>query len=207
MLIKICGMRRPEDLEYASSLGAKMCGFIFHPESPRYIDPASVGRLPSFGMLRIGVFVNQETAEIEEIYRIARLDYIQLHGSQDIQCARALGRERIIRVVWPERYSDIERLNAHLDKLAPACSYFLMDAGLECGGSGKSLKSHLLENIRSPLPWILAGGLSPDNISALLETFSPAGVDINSGIEKSPGIKDHEKMKALFAKLDVNGVV
>lgn len=201
MLIKFCGMREASDLEVAASLGVNLCGFIFHPKSPRYIDPRSVSNLPSFGMLRAGVFVNQSEGEIDEIARLARLDLIQLHGSQDESGAMRLGRERVIRVVWPERFPDISQLNKFLDRMKDSCAFFLLDAGQRLGSSGKTLDPLFLKGLDSPRPYFLAGGLSPENISSCLQNFKPDGLDVNSGLESSPGKKDKDKMRAFFTNL------
>lgn len=187
-----------EDLEYAASLGVNMCGFIFHEKSPRYIHPQEVKDLPDYGMARIGVFVNHGPEDILEISRVARLDYIQLHGKQDASCAQMLGRERIIRVIWPEQYSNIKALNDALHAWSDRCSMFLLDAGKSLGGSGKTIAQKSLQGLESPRPWMLAGGLSPQNIINCLTKFSPDGIDINSGIENSPALKDHKKMHALM---------
>lgn len=201
MLIKFCGMRQPDCIELAASLGLNMCGFIFHPKSPRFIEPGAAARLPAFGMKRVGVFVHQNEAEIKDIIKIARLDFIQLHGEQDEKCALKLGRERIIRVIWPQRFPNTEALNRHLEKMSPYSAYFLLDAGKSLGGSGARLDPGFLKNLRSPLPYFLAGGLSPDNALDVLAALSPAGLDVNSGLESSPGFKDQNKIRAFFSNL------
>lgn len=201
MLIKFCGMRRREDLAVAADLGAGMCGFIFHEPSPRYISPYEAAALPSPGMKRVGVFVRQSWAEILEIKEIARLDLIQLHGDQGDPPKGAPSRESIIRTVWPERFNNIQGLNALLRKLAPSCGMFLLDAGKSLGGSGRRVDASLLAGLESPLPWLLAGGLSPDNIDASLLKLGMAGLDASSGLESAPGIKDHALMKSFIINL------
>ena len=91
MLIKFCGLTRQEDVDQAVQLGAGMCGFIFHPRSPRGISPAQAAAMDSGTLRRVGVFVNQGADEIRRIMDEARLDYAQLHGHQSVECARAVG--------------------------------------------------------------------------------------------------------------------
>ena len=118
LIIKICGMREQADLDCAAALGVNLCGFIFAPQSPRAVTPEQAAALDSGDMLRVGVFVTDDMRFIEETARAARLDRIQLHGDQSMTCAnrlsRTLGAERLIRVLWPERYPDLAALEADL---------------------------------------------------------------------------------------------
>ena len=106
MLLKFCGLRRQEDVTLAARLGATHCGFVFHAGSPRCVDAVTVSRLESGDMVRVGVFTGQDSDEIARIMRLARLDMAQLHADQSVDCARQLGAERVIRVLWPQRYGD-----------------------------------------------------------------------------------------------------
>ncbi|MCI7374071.1 MAG: phosphoribosylanthranilate isomerase, partial [Desulfovibrio piger] len=101
MLLKFCGLRRQEDVTLATRLGATHCGFVFHAGSPRCVDAVTVSRLESGDMVRVGVFTGQDSDEIARIMRLARLDMAQLHADQSVDCARQLGAERVIRVLWP----------------------------------------------------------------------------------------------------------
>lgn len=196
MLIKICGLTRQEDLDLAGRLGAQWCGFIFHPQSPRYIAPERAAQLESGSMLRVGVFVKQEAEEIRHVMKAARLDLAQLHGSQTPECALAIGAERVIRVIWPDRYTHRALLHAALQKHARACAYYLLDAGTAGGGSGRRLEWQDLSGLRPPRPWLLAGGLSADNVRQALSCCAPKGVDFNSGVEDAPGLKNERKLQA-----------
>ena len=196
MLIKFCGLTRQEDVDHAASLGAAMCGFIFHPRSPRGVTVAQAAALDSGSMLRVGVFVNQGSDEIRRIMDEARLDYAQLHGHQSVECARAIGAERVIRVLWPDRYTHRALLYNDLQRNAEACAYYLLDAGLKGGGSGHKLDWSDLASLRPAHPWLLAGGLSAANVAMAVGMCAPAGVDFNSGVEDAPGYKNREKMAA-----------
>lgn len=200
--VKICGLRRQEDLDCAAEAGAEFCGFIFHPASPRSISPQAAARLDSRGLRRVGVFVRQTEEEIREILRVARLDLVQLHGDQSPDCARALGAERVIRVLWPARYPDRAALEAAMALHAPSTALFLLDAGMGGGGSGQRLLTPFLGDLESPRPWLLAGGLTPDNARQALNACPGAcGADLNSGLESAPGRKDHHKIRAALAAL------
>lgn len=194
MLVKICGMREAATLELAASLGVNLCGFIFHPKSPRHITPREAARLPSFGMARVGVFVSGNTEEILTVMREARLDFAQLHGSQPASAAASIGAGNVIRVLWPERMPTLQALTLEADKHADACAFYLLDAGASGGGSGAPLQWRNLPGLKLAHPWLLAGGLTPENIMEAVDTCAPGGIDLNSGLESAPGIKDAAKI-------------
>ena len=205
MLIKFCGLTRQEDVDQAARLGAAMCGFIFHPRSPRGLTVEQAAALDSGSLLRVGVFVNQGSDEIRRIMDEARLDYAQLHGHQSVECACAIGAERVIRVLWPDRYTHRALLYNDLQRNAEACAYYLLDAGLKGGGSGHKLDWSDLASLRPAHPWLLAGGLSAANVAMAVGMCAPAGVDFNSGVEDAPGCKNREKMAAAFMAANSKG--
>lgn len=200
-LLKICGLTRQADLDCALANGVDYCGFIFHPKSPRYIDPRAAANLDSGSTRRVGVFVNQGVEEIAAVAREARLDFIQLHGAQTAAMAKELGPERIIRVLWPKRFADPDELNREMERFADSCAFFLLDAGESGGGHGQTLDWRALAAIRPPRPWFLAGGLNERNLKEALTVLAPDGADLNSGVELSPGVKDHRKIAAAAATL------
>lgn len=187
--IKICGISHLSDLDSCMGMGAHFCGFIFHPKSPRFISPSRAALLPTAHLKRVGVFVDQNEEEIKRIMNEARLDYAQLHGNQSIDCAENIGAERVIRVLWPQKYSSIEELQQDIRRHADSCAWFLLDAGKEGGGSGSRLDWQQLAQLHFPKPWMLAGGLSPLSLADALAACSPDGVDLNSGLEWAPGQK------------------
>lgn len=205
MIVKVCGLTRQEDLDAAGELGSNMCGFIFHRASPRCVSPEQAALLHSGHMLRVGVFVDSTEEEISRTAKVARLDLIQLHGSQDEAMGRRLGSGRIIRVLWPQRYSSLHQLRARMELLAASCSWFLLDAGKSGGGSGESMNWTLLKGLRAPRPWLLAGGLGPDNICKALAACTPDGLDLNSGVEKAPGRKCALRMRSALGHLWEDG--
>jgi phosphoribosylanthranilate isomerase len=208
-LVKVCGMTRPEDARLAAALGADMLGFIFHPKSPRNVAPelpAGLDRARDLlGALKVGVFVGQGVEETLALMAAGGLDLAQLHGGQGEdfcrELGRALGPERIIKVLWPERAASVDEFQAEIDLFAPPCRLFLTDAGDCGGGHGRTLETGILGSARFPKPWLLAGGLGPDNVSAMLSRFRPSGLDLNSGVESAPGIKDATKLREAFANI------
>lgn len=199
MLVKVCGLTRQTDVDLAASFGAGMCGFIFHAASPRCVSPTQVAAFNSGAMLRVGVFVQQNAEEICRIMAEARLDMAQLHGPQDTACALAVGAQRIIRVLWPARYSHRALLYKELQNHAHACACYLLDAGTTGGGSGTRLDWEALGHLASPRPWLLAGGLSAENVALALRQCAPHGLDFNSGVEDAPGQKNAQKLAAALA--------
>jgi phosphoribosylanthranilate isomerase len=193
-LLKVCGVTRDEDAELLMELGVDMIGFIFHPKSPRFICAGACSGMETGNMKRVGVIVDGTVETMAKLMNFAKLDYMQLAGDQDPEFCKALGPERVIKVVWPERYETREELEAHMATYAGAAAMLLLDAGKSGGGHGRSLSFENLKGLKSPLPWLLAGGLGPHNVSDALAA-GPVGLDVNSGVELEPGIKDHEKVR------------
>jgi phosphoribosylanthranilate isomerase len=214
LLVKICGQTSKAGAELCAGLGADMLGFIFHAASPRNVDPALPASLDLPGVLKVGVFVAQTPGEALEIMQAGRLDIAQLHGGQGTafcrELAEALGPERVMKVVWPEKAASLEDFQAELDRFAPFCGRFLADAGKDGGGHGRGIvgaASDLLAAASFPRPWLLAGGLGPGTIAPALAHFGaagclPAGLDLNSGVESAPGIKDETLLRQAFAEID-----
>ncbi|BAV92033.1 phosphoribosylanthranilate isomerase [Candidatus Desulfovibrio trichonymphae] len=196
MLIKICGITRQEDIDIASQLNVRFCGFIFHPQSRRWVTPVQAAALRSDSMLRVGVFVKQQAEEILRVMDMACLDFAQLHGEQSVECALAVGAQRVIRVVRPDRHCHRALLHKALQQYAASCAMYLLDAGLFGGGSGNCLEWQDLSGLRAPHPWMLAGGLNAVNVHNALSRCKPDGVDFNSSIEDAPGVKNAAKMRA-----------
>lgn len=195
MLVKVCGLTRQEDVQCANALGVDFCGFIFHPKSPRYIEPQKAARLESGNMRRVGVFVGQDAAEIRHIMEVAHLDFAQLHGKQSIDTAMQVGVERVIRVLWPQRYCHKALLYRELCRHANSCAMFLFDAGQSGGGSGQRIDWGNIAGLASPRPWFLAGGLNARNVVSAMKLTGANAADLNSGIEIEPGIKSAQAMQ------------
>ena len=187
MILKICGITGQEDAAAAIQAGANAIGFNFYPRSPRYIPPERAAGIASApGVRRVGVFVNQEPARVEEIARIARLDVAQLHGDETpADYPASLPVWKAARV---EDGFDLARYDG-----CPAEALLLDGPAAELfGGAGKPFLWALAGVAARRI--ILAGGLDASNVARAIALVRPWGVDACSRIESAPGIKDHIKM-------------
>jgi phosphoribosylanthranilate isomerase len=191
MRIKICGLTRAEDVALATSLGADYLGFIFVKESPRCVTPEFVRSMSGTiraTPLRVGVFRNAPIDEIHRVADIAQLDLIQLHGDETDDDIRAL------------TLPTIKALNVNAGALPQSnteAAYVMFDTG---GGTGRVFDWSLLEAYDRAKPFFLAGGITPENAGAALRA-RPFAIDLASGVERAPGIKDHDKLKRLFERV------
>ncbi|MDQ6893382.1 MAG: phosphoribosylanthranilate isomerase [Acidobacteriota bacterium] len=198
--VKICGLTRPEDVALACELGARWLGFNFAAESPRRVGlnrarELALASLASPGTGRVGVFVRESLDEIRSAVAAASLDAVQVHRP-----LRAQDVEEIPRPV----FAVVHVAGAPLDVPAAGslerCRAVFFDsaAGSADGGTGRAFDWSLLEGRRWPVPFFLAGGLTPENVGAAVARLRPAGVDVASGVESAPGIKDRERMVRFF---------
>jgi phosphoribosylanthranilate isomerase len=198
--IKICGITRLEDALCAAACGADAVGFIFHPASPRYTTPekarAIITDLPK-RIATVGVFVNETTEIVERTAEACGLDLIQLHGDESPAYCRHFPPERVIKAVSPGTPEALRALEAYQVRA------LLIDARdrNRYGGTGMQADWTLAIKIREGRPLILAGGLHPGNIGEALAFVVPQAVDINSGCELAPGIKDHDLMKRIIGMI------
>jgi phosphoribosylanthranilate isomerase len=197
-IVKICGLASARDAVFCAQMGADLVGFVFHPQSPRYVAPALAREFNTPGRLRVGVFVSQGAPEILAAMAEAQLDLAQLHGDQGVDVARAIGAERSVRVFWPERdLSQPGQLAKDLELWSGEAALFLFDAGYEAGGHGRKLAGPAF---KSPRPYLLAGGLTPSDLGRLWPAVDQnlVGFDFNSGVESSPGRKDWAAVRNLM---------
>lgn len=196
--IKICGITNLEDALLAAELGTQALGFIFYPPSPRSVTPDAarniIAQLPPL-VLSVGVFVNEEAAMVRELAAAVGLDWVQLHGRESPEYCRSLRR----RVIKGFRLKDADSLTALMDYRG-AAQAFLLDTFKpgQAGGTGQVFDWRLAREARAYGPIILAGGLTPENVSQAIATAQPLAVDVASGVEASPGKKDPEKLRAFF---------
>jgi len=200
MLVKICGITRPEDAEAAVEAGAGAIGFIFWPKSPRFIDPhrarAIAAALPPF-VTAVGVFVNQPLAYVNGVASLVALGAVQLHGDETPEYAASVSRPVMKAVsvgrdearVWPSR------VRLLLDVHDPVAR----------GGTGRTIDWAAAADLAARRELILAGGLTPDNVADAVARVRPFGIDVSSGVERAPGIKDHERLRALFEAVHDSG--
>ena len=200
-LVKVCGLRRPEDVTLCEELGVDWTGFIFYPPSPRNVTPDQVAALPRGRAARVGVFVLQSAEEVREIMDRADLDLAQLHGGQDRRFCEQVGPERVVKVFWPLRYPNLADLEQDMGAFASSCRAMLLDAGTAVGGHGVSLDFAALAGLAFPQLWLLAGGLGPENIQEALGRCRPWGVDLNSGVEEAPGRKSSVLLRKIMERI------
>lgn len=194
--VKVCGITSAEDASMCEEQGADFLGFIFHPFSPRNVDADFASSIKTDRAKKVGVFVKQSAAEVLEILKNGNLDFAQLHGGQNEEFCKAVSKERVIKVLWPQKYDSVKEFQADIDRFASYCTYLLFDAGKSGGGHGKSMKFEIFKDVIIPVPWLLAGGLSADNLKEALSEAKPDGVDLNSSVESEPGKKDEKKLAA-----------
>lgn len=206
MRVKICGITKPEQGQAIAQLGATALGFICVATSPRYVTPNQIRKIVEQLLVsvdRIGVFADATVEEISQIVAEARLNAVQLHGleapefcDQLRQCLPEIEIIKALRVKTPECLERTESYTNYVDTL-------LLDAyhPQMLGGTGKTLDWTTLKQFCPSVPWFLAGGLSPDNILEALSKLQPSGIDLSSGVERSPGNKDLDKVSLLFERL------
>jgi phosphoribosylanthranilate isomerase len=195
--IKICGITSEEDALYAAGCGAAAVGFIFYDASPRYVAPEEVRRivrrLPE-NTASVGVFVNESTQEVKRVIQYCGLDFIQFHGDESVEYCRNFPPAMIIKAFDLRSETD---LNRALGYNIAAILVDRRNTGLY-GGTGKKSNWDLAGRIKSKKPLILSGGLNETNVKDALEKVAPGALDINSGVEMSPGKKDHKKITRIF---------
>jgi phosphoribosylanthranilate isomerase len=196
--VKICGVTREEDAALASELGASYVGLNFAAVSPRRVTVDSARRLSRAvgrGVARVGVFVGEPLEEIRRAVGEAELDLVQVH--------RPLAREDLEGLPCPViAVAHVSRNGADpaSPELLARCRMLLLDTagGDRPGGTGKAFDWGLIAGRIWPLPLILAGGLTPENVSEAIGRVRPSAVDVASGVESSPGIKDESRMRRFF---------
>jgi len=200
--IKICGITTLDDARLSLDLGADLLGFNFYSPSPRYIEPdqaANIIEQLSSDTQTVGVFVNMAIEDLEKLLAICPLNALQLHGDEtnaDCQGAKELGVE-VIKALRVREIGDINQCDDY-DVQA-----VLLDAFNEelYGGSGHAFDWGWIQNEAINKKIFLAGGITPDNITAAL-SVGTYGIDLCSGVESGPGIKDRQKLKTLFDKIN-----
>ncbi len=195
--VKVCGITSAEDAAVAVEAGADALGFVFASESPRTVTSERAAdiaaMLPPF-VWTVGVFVDQRIDDVLRIARDARLHAVQLHGNEPSEYSARIPLPviRAIRVRNADALNIIGRYPARA---------FLLDAYVEGqpGGTGKTVAWDLAAEVAGKAPIILSGGLRPETVGAAVRRVRPFGVDVSSGVERAPGLKDHRKLKEFIA--------
>lgn len=191
--IKFCSMIRSEDIEVASRLGADAIGLMFYPASPRCLQHEQARELaasvPAF-LTVTGVFMNPSRMEVDQVLQSMRMDVLQFHGEESPEFCRSFGRAYIKAVPMGSDVDVADYARRYAD-----ASALLLDghAHGQPGGKGASFAWNKVPRIIWP-PLILAGGLNADNVADAIRSVRPYGVDVSSGVESAPGIKDAVKM-------------
>jgi phosphoribosylanthranilate isomerase len=204
---KICGLKTPEGIAAAVEGGADFVGFNFFTKTPRYVEPAeagALGRLLPRGILKTGLFVDDDDARIAAILAAAPLDLLQLHGSETPERVVALKAKfglPVMKVIKVRGSADIARAA----DFASVADRLLFDAQPPAemknalpGGNAVSFDWTLLQSFRSSLPWMLSGGLTPENLAEAVRISGARTVDVSSGVEDRPGVKNPSKIKAFL---------
>jgi len=216
MIIKTCGLREPENIKAISALGVDWIGLIFYPKSPRFIGEQA--NLQAFlqqekneegSPKRVGVFVNAEFKDVWEAVQDYELDYVQLHGGESaVYCAtlQQLWKDSSIRkagIIRAFRVSRAFDFGITVD-YEPFCDYFLFDTkGQEYGGTGHKFDWDILERYTGETPFLLSGGIGPEDAASVKLVKHPAlvGIDLNSKFETEPGWKDAQKLAEFLSEL------
>ena len=205
--VKICGLTRAEDVRVAVDAGANALGFVFYPASPRFIAPETAASLicglPPF-VMSVGLFVNANLEELENVVATAPVQLLQFHGDETVAQCAALAKSvhrpflRAFRVKPDTSATDLLECDAEYRAASPLFSGLLLDTFVDSfGGSGKVFDWSLIPKELAPRV-VLSGGLSVQNVNDAVRRVRPFALDISSGVEVAKGIKDEAKLRAFM---------
>lgn len=201
--VKICGLTTPDDARAAALEGAAYGGMVFYAKSPRYIsvkagaEIAAAAQGVGAGLRMVGLFVSPDNALVESAAKYANIDMLQLHGEESparVAEIRRIARKPVMKAVRIAGPGDIAQIAAY-ERIA---DWILCDAKVDgaYGGTGQAFDWQLLKDYKFTKPWMLAGGLTAENVGAAIAALKPAVVDVSSGVETAPGQKDACKIRA-----------
>lgn len=204
--VKICGLTERQGLDAAIHAGARYTGFVFFPKSPRNIAPAeaaTLARLVPPGVARTGLFVNPDDALLQSVLAQVPLDLIQLHGAETparVAEIKGLTGLPVMKAVGLAGSADLDQLWDY----GLVADMLLVDAkppkdAVLPGGNGLAFDWRLLAGRKLLKPWLLAGGLTPDNVAEAIRLTRAPGVDVSSGVESAPGVKDPQRIRDFIA--------
>ena len=202
--IKICSVKEKNIAKFVSKNKVNFIGFNFYPSSPRYISPDKAKKIiksiKKYDIKKVGVFVNQDMAEVVEIYNQLKLDYIQLHGNESKDYIKQFKDCNLIKAIQIKDSTTKKDLKKYS---LPQVKYLLIDTFKkdQFGGTGETFNWKKHEYLKNMDNIIIAGGLNEDNVVSAKNYFNPAGLDINSGVEKAPGVKSKHKIKRILKLL------
>ncbi|MEQ6248716.1 phosphoribosylanthranilate isomerase [Sulfitobacter sp. HNIBRBA3233] len=204
--VKICGLRDPQAVKAASDAGARYVGFVFFGKSPRNVTPqeaAELAALVPIGVAKVALTVDADDATLDAINAVVPLDVLQLHGEESparVAEVKARYGLPVMKAIGIRKPSDL----AAIDRYSDVADQLLIDAkppkGADLpGGNGLAFDWRLLLGRAWRRPWMLAGGLTPDNVAEAIRRTNARQVDVSSGVESAPGVKDAAKIEALIA--------
>lgn len=208
--VKICGLSTPETVDAAVEAGARYVGFVFFPPSPRAVSPEQVAALAARvppGIAKVGLVVAPDDALLDAISATAPLDMVQVHKVHDAARLAAIRDRMGLPLIAAAPVARTEDVDAALEFAQPAQMILFdakpaQDATLP-GGNGVAFDWRLLSTRRIPKPWMLAGGLTPDNVAEAIALTGASSVDVSSGVESAPGVKDAAKIAAFVRSAGV----
>lgn len=205
--IKICGLSTPDAmtaaLEGGPGYGADFVGLVFHPASPRHVEIEVAAYLASYvpdAVKVVGLFVSPDDQTLDQILKNVRLDMIQLHGNETPDRVAEIKNKYarpVIKALSITAPADVSATRLYKG----AADWLLLDAKGTAempGGGGRVFDWALLDHFKSPCPWLLAGGLTPENVMDAITRTRPSAVDVSSGVESMRGIKDPAKIRAFI---------
>lgn len=204
---KICGLSTPETLDAAVAAGARFVGFVTYPRSPRHVASNDVlkalgARVPK-GVIRTGLFVDPDDALLDERLATGAIDLLQLHGAETperVAAIKARTAKAVMKVIKVGEASDIERGIAAYAGVADRLMFDVAGGTLP-GGNATAFDWTFLSGRTVPLPWLLAGGLTPDNVAEAVRVTGAPTVDVSSGVESSRGVKSVELIRAFLDRV------
>jgi phosphoribosylanthranilate isomerase len=207
--VKICGLAREDALAAAVAGGARFVGFVFYPPSPRHLSIEGAAALAASvppGITRVGVMVDPEDEFLARLLAKAPLDLLQLHGTETparVQAIKDRYRVKVMKAIPVAGESDLDAAKAYLG----VADWLMFDAkppkdktDAMPGGNALAFDWRLLRVRRWPLPWMLSGGLDPDNLAEAATISGATSLDVSSGVESAPGIKDPAKIRLFLAR-------
>lgn len=205
LIIKVCGMKYSDNRQALEVLPIDIFGMIFYPPSPRFVNPANHSTLFSLSdtpKSKAGVFVDAQADQIHEIIRLTRLTHVQLHGSETSGYCQLIRKSGIsvIKAFRVDESFDFSKIEEYSDMV----DFFLFDTRADKpGGTGKKFNWQLLENYKANKPFFLSGGIKPEDAEQILKIDHPQlyGIDLNSGFEDGPGLKNFELLKDFLDKI------
>jgi phosphoribosylanthranilate isomerase len=203
---KICGLSTPETVDAAVRFGARYVGFVTYPRSPRHVATdvlKTLGERVPAGVTRVGLFVDADDALLAERLDTGAIDLLQLHGDETPERVVAIKRrfgKPVMKVIKVARAGDVEHGTTSYANVADRLMFDTADGTLP-GGNAKAFDWGFLSGMTVPVPWLLAGGLTPDNVVEAVRITAARAVDVSSGVESSRGVKSTDLIRSFLERV------